>query len=70
MKKYVDLVIDDAGMHWRYSYPRSKIYCTEAEEEIINNPDSTPTELNDNGYYCDSLEDGIELLKEYGYIAD
>lgn len=51
-----DLVVrDDLGERWRFTGER--IRCI---------GDRTP----DGGYHCDSLEEGIRLLNQYGYITN
>lgn len=62
-------VIDDLGMHWRYSVLRGRIYCVEGKEELIRDYGADSMEVFENGYYADDFEDGVNLLKEYGYIT-
>ena len=69
-----NIIVDDCGMHWVYSYFKGKIYCIEGEtdlrEKYNKNPcEDTLVDLEQNGYYADSFEDGVKLLQEYGYIA-
>ena len=48
-------VLDDLGYAWFFKDGRIQL------EESADIPD--------NGYDCESLEDGIRLLNEYGYIT-
>ena len=69
-----NIIIDDCGMSWTYSYLKGKIYCIEAENELREkfneNPnDDTFEEWDSNGYYADDFNHGVELLGEYGYIS-
>ena len=50
---------DDSGLAWYYDEKAGRIKCLAAE--LIHEPD--------NGYPCDTLEEGIELLNEHGYIV-
>jgi len=52
-------VRDDLEHAWFFEDGR--IRCVLAELD--------PDPENENGYPCDSLEDGIKLLNEYGYIT-
>ena len=66
MKQYI---IDDLGMHWGYSFLRGRIYCIEAEVELIEKYGYNSLEVWENGYYADSLKDGRQVLIEFGYIT-
>ena len=57
------LVRDDAGELWYFR--DGKIRMIAAEIEAPNR-----TEREENGYRCDSLEDGIECLIDYGYLSN
>jgi len=56
------LVRDDGGELWYFR--DGKIRMIAAEIESPND-----AERQENGYWCDSLEDGIECLIDYGYLA-
>lgn len=56
-KKPTIYVRDDLGHAWYFS--KGKIRCVLADLELGK----------ENGYYCDSLEDGISLLNKEGYIT-
>jgi hypothetical protein len=49
---------DDLGCAWYFDREEEKIKCQEANH------------YPDNGYPCQSLEDGVDLLNQYGYITD
>jgi len=67
-KKKVDItqiyIRDDLGHVWYYHPKDGKIKLVLADLEATSRED-----FEDNGYYCDSLEHGIQLLNEYGYIT-
>lgn len=52
-------VVDDLGFVWLFE--DRKIRLPEADSDIG---------YEENGYYCDSFEEGVQLLKEYGYITE
>jgi hypothetical protein len=70
MKMYAGYIVDDYGYHWYYSDERCKIICIEAECELLNDSDCDEEEILENGYYCYDLEEGKELLIDYGYITE
>lgn len=51
-------VIDDNGYEWYYDTDTAHIRCVGSE-----------VETSQDGYFCWNLEDGVELLIEYGYIT-
>ena len=55
---------DDLGHAWYYCPKSKKIKNVLADMEA-----NTEEELEENGYFCDSLEHGIRLLNEFGYIT-
>ena len=57
------LVRDDEGELWYFR--DGKIRMIAAEVELSSN-----AEREENGYWCDSLEDGIERLIDYGYLSN
>jgi hypothetical protein len=59
-------VEDDYGKHWYFD--GEKIKCYEAEREFKENCDIEG--LKDNGYYCNSPEEGLILLERYGYFRN
>jgi len=56
---------DDLGLAWYFQEDKDgqgRIKCVLADlDEIVP--------AGENGYHCDSLEEGIKLLNEYGYIT-
>lgn len=56
-------VYDDEGFAWYFREGKIRMVLAEAECE-------TEEEREENGYYCDSLQDGIRVLKEFGYITE
>lgn len=66
MKKqyqFPTLVRDDEGELWYFR--DGKIRMIAAEIEAPNE-----SEREENGYWCNCLEDGIEFLIEYGYLSN
>lgn len=55
---------DDLGHAWYYHPQDGKIKLALADLQA-----KTKEEFEDNGYYCDSLEHGIQLLNQMGYIT-
>lgn len=57
-----EIIFYDANCaEWRYDGKR--VYMVDAEVEM-----AILGEENDNGYGCFSLEDGLQMLGEYGYM--
>ena len=59
----INVVYDDLGYAWYFR--KGKIRMIDAEQEC-----KTKAEREENGYYCDNLQDGIRVLKEFGYITE
>lgn len=55
-------VRDDLGHAWYYDGEKIRLVLADLEAK-------DPKEFEENGYYCDSLEEGIYLLNEFGYIT-
>ena len=62
-KNQIAYIRDDNGHAWYFS--DGKIRCVLAELATTLSPE----ERKENGYYCDSFEEGVSLLNEYGYIT-
>jgi hypothetical protein len=52
---------DDLGYWWAFDPTRRRIYCEAAEQEL--GPD-------ENGYFAKSFTDGVQFLKDEGYITE
>jgi hypothetical protein len=55
MEDNMKSIIDDSGYSWHYYKGKIRIQGSKGAEQ---------------GYYCDSFEDGVKMLKHYGYISD
>jgi hypothetical protein len=55
--KVISYIRDDLGHAWYFK--RGKIRCVLADLELGK----------ENGYFCDSFEDGVAMLNEMGYIS-
>lgn len=53
---------DDLGHAWYFDGKRIRLVLADLELEGTD-------EFDENGYDCDSLEDGIRILNEGGYIS-
>ena len=59
-KKQTIYVRDDLGHAWYYSDGAIRLVLAELGGDVP---------FEENGYPCSNLEEGIELLNEYGYIT-
>jgi len=60
-----NILKDDNGYHWKYDAYRHRVYCIEAELEMIDSDEDTTS----NGYFAEDLEDATQVLIDGGYIT-
>jgi hypothetical protein len=63
-------IIDDNGMVWEMTTNKAghtKIQCLDGLAEMVN--DGNLKHAKENGYYCQSWEEALQILDSAGYVA-
>lgn len=59
-------IYDANGMSWTFNKNQERFYCIEGDEETPYDEENP----YDNGYFCKSWQEGIEMLNEDGYMEE